>query len=136
MLMGVTLPVSIPSTTTRAPEGKEVTFSEPLPVWAYRDALNQQAAIIVNTRIISLCITVPPKSFAKKCSPLLTGDPARNVTGRIESFRAKLRDSLTDVTCHTMADHYEDFCYRRRWVCWITSRQDTVETWRHRRWIR
>jgi hypothetical protein len=58
MLIGVTLPVSIPSTTTRAPEGKEVTFSEPLPLCAYSDALKQQAAIIVNTRIISRCMTV------------------------------------------------------------------------------
>src|SRR5215475_11549901 len=65
--MGMTLPVSIPSTTTRAPEGKEVTFNEPLPVWACTDAVHQQAAIIiVNTQIISLCITVPPK-----CSSLL-----------------------------------------------------------------
>ena len=32
MLMGVTLPVSTPSTETFAPEGKEVIFNEPFPL--------------------------------------------------------------------------------------------------------
>jgi hypothetical protein len=75
MLIGVTLPVSVPSTTTRAPVGKEVTFSEPLPVWAYRDAVNQQAAIIVSTEIISLCIAVL-QLLLRKMFFISTDDPA------------------------------------------------------------
>jgi hypothetical protein len=34
MLIGVTLPVSTPSTATLAPDGNEVTFSAPLPLCA------------------------------------------------------------------------------------------------------
>src|SRR6516225_2093352 len=33
-LIGVTLPVSVPSTETFAPEGNDVTFNEPLPLCA------------------------------------------------------------------------------------------------------
>jgi len=38
-LMGVTLPVSFPSTATFAPDGNDVTFSEPLPLPSCAPAL-------------------------------------------------------------------------------------------------
>jgi hypothetical protein len=53
MLMGVTLPVSTPSTDTFAPTGNEVTFNAPLPACAaIRLGANRSAGIATNQRIL------------------------------------------------------------------------------------
>src|SRR6266481_8072129 len=67
-LMGVTLPVSTPSTETFAPEGNEVTFNAPFELSSARTANgvpNKNSAV---TRAIALhprirvCISSPPES--------------------------------------------------------------------------
>src|SRR5216684_2732232 len=69
ILMGVTLPVSMPSTETFAPEGNEVTFNAPLDESARRatgvPSKNSAVtrAIVLHPRI-RVCISAPPESEA------------------------------------------------------------------------
>jgi hypothetical protein len=61
MLIGVTLPVSVPSMVTFAPVGNDVTFSVPWPVCATEKALNIVSAqkimsFFLNLEFISILL--------------------------------------------------------------------------------
>src|SRR5215813_1285697 len=54
--MGVIFPVFTPSTLTFAPEGKEVTFREPLPLCPYRPADSKHTANALEIMFMNFCI--------------------------------------------------------------------------------